>query len=115
LTAAELESALDNLGNWDISYSDIPGNEPNKRTELHRIFDFASFEDAISFMGQAAPHISKLDHHPRWENVWCTVIVSLCTWDIAHKPSELDLEVASYLENLRRAFPPSKPRKSRER
>src|SRR5262249_35549150 len=56
LTRIELKAALNALGGWDVSTSDIPGLEPNKRTELHRTFEFASFEDAVSFMGQAAGH-----------------------------------------------------------
>jgi pterin-4a-carbinolamine dehydratase len=108
LTDAELKSALESLPHWKVSVSDIPGSEPNKRTELVRVFEFASFEDAIAFMGGATKRISELDHHPRWENIWRSVIVHLSTWDIGHKPSALDIELARYLEDVRSTFPPPK-------
>jgi pterin-4a-carbinolamine dehydratase len=112
LTDAELKSELIGLANeWKPIISDIPGREPNKRVELHHNFEFASFEDAIAFMGAAAAHISKMDHHPRWENIWRTVSVWLTTWDIGQRPSALDLELARYLDNLRTTFPPPKPGK----
>jgi pterin-4a-carbinolamine dehydratase len=41
-----------------------------------------------------------VDHHPRWENIWRTVTVWLSTWDIGHKVSRLDLELAQYFEAL---------------
>jgi pterin-4a-carbinolamine dehydratase len=106
LTDHEVQSALSTLDNWSVAISDIPGHEPSKRTELYRIFEFASFEDAIQFMGTAAGHISKIDHHPRWENVWRTVSAWLTTWDIGQKPSILDLELARYLDDLRSILPP---------
>jgi pterin-4a-carbinolamine dehydratase len=111
LTDLELKSALENLPNWKVSVSDIPGSEPSKRTELARVFEFASFEDAIAFMGVAARRITEIDHHPRWENIWRSVIVHLTTWDIGHKPSALDLELAQNLEEVRSTFPPPKIRK----
>ena len=112
LTDSELEAALKGLSSeWTVSVTHIPGFEPNKRTELCHSFEFASFEDAIAFMGAAARRISEMDHHPRWENIWRTVLVRLSTWDIGHKPSVLDLELAGYLEQLRNTYPPAKSRK----
>ena len=104
LTEQELE-AVKTLS-WEIIETDLPGLEPKKRTELFRKFEFASFEDAMAFMGAAEQKISAIDHHPRWENIWRTVLVWLSTWDIGHKPSILDLELARYLEDLRTRFPP---------
>ena len=55
-------------------------NEPRKRSELFRVFEFASFEDAIAVMGAAVAEIVRLDHDPRWENIWRSVSVWLTTW-----------------------------------
>jgi pterin-4a-carbinolamine dehydratase len=107
LTTEELKAALSALKDWRVIESGIPGKEPRKSTELYRAFEFASFEDAIAFMSAAVPHISKAQHHPRWENLWRTVLVWLTTWDIGHKPSQLDLDLASFLEQLRSSFPES--------
>jgi len=76
------------------------GLKGEKRTELMRTFEFASFEDAIHFMFAATRHIGKIDHHPDWENIWRTITVWLTTWDIGHKPSHYDVELAQYLDEL---------------
>jgi pterin-4a-carbinolamine dehydratase len=84
--------------------SEIPGREPQMRTELYRSFEFSSFDDAIAFMGAAVPTINQLNHHPRWENLWRTVSVWLTTWDIGHRISPLDIDLAMSLDQLRNAF-----------
>ena len=104
LSPTEIEEVLATLPGWDKSISDIPGKEPLKRTEFRRAFEFASFEDAIRFMVEAGQHISKVQHHPRWENIWRTVTVSLSTWDIGHKPSRLDVDLARHLNELYNRF-----------
>jgi pterin-4a-carbinolamine dehydratase len=105
LSRDEIMDALKQLPGWELTISDIPGEEPFKRTEFTKVYDFASFEDAINFMHAASKHVSKIQHHPRWENVWRTVTVRLSTWDIGHKPSMLDIELAQFLEGLRRSYP----------
>jgi pterin-4a-carbinolamine dehydratase len=111
LTESEIENALKRLPGWQLTSSYIPGKEPNKRIELMRTYEFASFEDAIDFMAEAAKHISIVEHHPRWENTWRTVRVWLTTWDIGHKPSQYDLELAEYLNNLFGKYPVPKGKK----
>lgn len=90
---------------WELVVSLIPGKEPLKRTELMRTYEFASFEAAIDFMSEASRFISSLNHHPRWENIWRNVTVWLTTWDIGHKPSRYDLELAQYLDGLFKRYP----------
>lgn len=65
-----------------------------------RSFEFASFEDAMHFMFSATRHIGRVDHHPDWENIWRTITIWLTTWDIGHKPSHYDVELAQYLDEL---------------
>jgi pterin-4a-carbinolamine dehydratase len=108
LSLVELTEELKKLPDWEPIISDIPGNEPLKRTELKRVYEFASFEDAMDFMHVASKQVSDVDHHPRWENVWRTVTVWLSTWDIGQKPSRLDIELSRFLENLRQHYPPPK-------
>jgi pterin-4a-carbinolamine dehydratase len=112
LSRDEIMEALKQLADWELTISDIPGMEPQKRTEFKRAYEFASFEDAIDFMHVASKHISEVDHHPRWENVWRTVTVWLSTWDIGHKPSRRDIELAKILEDVRRSYPPPKKKGS---
>ena len=100
LSDHEMSLGLQQLPGWELSVSDLPGKEPLKRREIRRIFEFRSFEAAIEFMSEAAKHISSVDHHPRWENSFRNVSVWLTTWDIGHRPSRSDLELARYLEHL---------------
>jgi pterin-4a-carbinolamine dehydratase len=98
LSRDELDEALRGLSKWQRVVSEIPGKEPLKRTELKRTYEFRSFVEAIAFMADAAPHIDRVEHHPRWENLWRTVTVWLTTWDIGHLPSRLDVDLAKYLD-----------------
>lgn len=110
-TAAELQRVLQRLPDWRCVISDLPGAPGRQRSELHRSYEFASFEDALSFMSAAVPKISEIQHHPRWENIWRTVSVWLSTWDIGHKPSDLDLDLALYLDTLRGQYAQPRRRK----
>jgi len=74
--------------------------ENEQRIELMRKYEFESFEDAIHFMNTASRFIDRIDHHPEWTNIWRTVVVYLTTWDIGHKPSMLDVDLATYLDEL---------------
>jgi pterin-4a-carbinolamine dehydratase len=112
LSRTEIQEALNQMPHWELAVSEVPGNEPLSRTEFRKAYEFASFEDAMDFMHVASKHISEVDHHPRWENIWRTVSVWLSTWDIGHKPSRLDIELATFLDDLRRSFPPGKKQKN---
>jgi pterin-4a-carbinolamine dehydratase len=68
--------------------------------ELCKTYRFRSFEDCIHFMMTASRHISTIDHHPTWENVWVNLSVRLCTWDIGAIPSFKDVRLAKYLDEL---------------
>ena len=103
-TEDEMARALEQLPGWTLQTSTIPGKEPNERTELTRAYRFGSFEQAIDFMHEAAKHITKIDHHPRWENSWRTVTVHLSTWDAGHVPTQLDVELAGYMDWLHESY-----------
>lgn len=105
LTAAELQEGLGQLSGWKALLSQSNASGQAQRAELAKTYEFASFDDAIRFMSDAVPKINEMQHHPRWENVWRSVSVYLSTWDIGHKPSRLDLELAAYLDDLRSKFP----------
>lgn len=105
LVEAEIKDTLQRLPKWQLTSTPIPGKEPNKRIELMRTYEFARFEDAIDFMTEATKHISVVQHHPRWENTWRTLRIWLTTWDIGQKPTQYDLDLAEYLENLFSKYP----------
>jgi pterin-4a-carbinolamine dehydratase len=104
LTDQELEEFVNRTTNWYLNSSHIPGKEPAKRLELMKSFEFHSFEDALHFMARAGDFISRMNHHPRWQNTWRSVTVWLSTWDIGHRPSRLDVELAEHLDALHRNY-----------
>jgi pterin-4a-carbinolamine dehydratase len=98
LNEAELDSELKALPGWEPVESIIPGDYPRSRQELRKVYVFQSFKAAIAFMSAAVSFINQLKHHPRWENQWRTVTVYLSTWDIGHRISKLDVELARRLD-----------------
>jgi pterin-4a-carbinolamine dehydratase len=55
-------------------------------------------------MVEVRPFVTRLQHHPRWENTWRTVSIWLSTWDIGHKPSALDIELAEVIESVYKRY-----------
>jgi pterin-4a-carbinolamine dehydratase len=100
LDPLEIDAAVSRLRDWKVASSAIPGEPLKRQIEIITKYEFDSFEDAMHFMISATRHISKVNHHPRWENIWRTVTVALSTWDIGHKPSAYDIELAQYLDTL---------------
>jgi pterin-4a-carbinolamine dehydratase len=112
LRGPELAEVLRTLPGWIEKEEEVVGQPYRASTALYRAYEFASFEDAIGFMAHAAQHSTRLKHHPRWENIWRTVTVWLTTWDIGHRISQLDLELARAFDEVREKFPPPRPRRS---
>lgn len=103
LTLDELDAELRTLKGWELVESHIPGDYPNYRLELRRVFKFKDFIEAMQFMNNAIAFIERPNpypHHPRWENVWRTVTVWLSTWDIKHRVSRLDILLAKELDRI---------------
>jgi pterin-4a-carbinolamine dehydratase len=100
LTDEELASELKKIPGWQLSPSSLPDQHLRQRVEIMKAFRFKRFEDAIAFMAAAVPDIDRLNHHPRWENVWKTVTIWLSTWDAGHVITYLDIDLAKLLDNL---------------
>jgi pterin-4a-carbinolamine dehydratase len=109
LAGTELDAALADLPGW-IPVAMDPSRAAKSGAALHKAYEFASFEDALAFMGTAAEYITRVQHHPRWENVWRTVSVWLSTWDIGHRLSPLDVDLARHLDEVRSRYPPARPK-----
>jgi pterin-4a-carbinolamine dehydratase len=86
------------LHDWKIVEGPLPENPQQLRIELHRTFLFRSFRDVIVFMAEVADFADKGRHHPRWENIFKTLRVYLTTWDIGHRISPLDIQLALYFD-----------------
>ena len=67
---------------------------------LLKTFTFASFEEAMQFMQNAAPFISETDHHPTWSNTYNRVHVTITTHDAGNRVTEKDHALATYLDEL---------------
>ncbi|GGZ33472.1 4a-hydroxytetrahydrobiopterin dehydratase [Streptomyces poonensis] len=81
------------------------GESGQEQTGLYREYRFLTFQDAVSFMHATAPGCDIAIHHPVWENVWRTVRVFLTTWDIGHRISDRDVQMAKYFERAYEDFP----------
>lgn len=95
----------------DDEDGDDEGSAPGRKIELHRVFEFASFIDAMAFMQAAVPKIAALDHHPRWQNAGNDVSIWLTSWDAGSQPCATDVELARYLDVLRQGFAPVEPKR----
>lgn len=67
---------------------------------LEKTFEFKTFEDAMQFMQDATPFISKTDHHPTWSNTYNRVNVFITTHDAGNQVTEKDYSLAKYLDEL---------------
>ncbi len=103
---AKLDSILlDELKAWSKVVSPLPEDTQQVRIELFREYKFRSFQNAIGFMNQVAPGCDMANHHPRWENLWKTVRIYLTTWDIGHRISDRDVQLARYFDRAYAEYP----------
>lgn len=61
---------------------------------LYRKYTFADFSAAFAFMLRVALVAEKMNHHPKWTNVWNTVEIWLNTHDAGHTITERDRKLA---------------------
>lgn len=100
LTDDELDDALDELGSeWTLLRRPDAAGLEGERVDIVREFEFAEFSDVIRFMTECVAYIDEANHHPRWENSYRSLKVWLSTWDIGHRPTRLDIELARFLED----------------
>jgi 4a-hydroxytetrahydrobiopterin dehydratase len=67
---------------------------------LHRRFSFRDFSEAFAFMTRVAIEAEKMNHHPRWTNVWNTVDIWLSTHDAGNVVTEKDRKLAERIDKL---------------
>jgi pterin-4a-carbinolamine dehydratase len=107
----QLRLALDGpLKSWEVYASASPEEPSVIRMELFRAYKFHEFKDVISFMSMVAAGCDIANHHPRWENIWRTLRVYLTTWNIDHKISDRDVQLAKYFDSSYRDFMKSRPK-----
>jgi 4a-hydroxytetrahydrobiopterin dehydratase len=67
---------------------------------LYRKFTFKDFNEAFAFMTRVALVAEKMNHHPKWTNVWNTVEVWLSTHDAGDVVTERDRKLADKIDAL---------------
>ncbi len=67
---------------------------------LYRKFTFRDFSEAFAFMTRVAIEAEKMNHHPRWSNVWNTVEIWLNTHDAGNVVTEKDEMLARKIDAL---------------
>ena len=71
-----------------------------KDNTLYKKFQFKNFSEAFAFMTRVAIEAEKMDHHPRWTNVWNTIEIWLNTHSAGNIITEKDRELAKKIDSL---------------
>ncbi|HEY1112510.1 MAG TPA: 4a-hydroxytetrahydrobiopterin dehydratase [Chitinophagaceae bacterium] len=71
-----------------------------ENNSLYRKFTFRDFNEAFAFMTRVALIAEKMNHHPRWTNVWNTVEIWLSTHDAGNVVTDKDRKLADKIDAL---------------
>jgi 4a-hydroxytetrahydrobiopterin dehydratase len=71
-----------------------------KNNTIYQKFDFKDFSEAFAFMTRVALAAEKMNHHPKWTNVWNTVEVWLSTHDAGDVVTDKDRKLADKIDAL---------------
>lgn len=74
-----------------------------ENNSLYRKFQFSDFSEAFAFMTRVALEAEKMNHHPRWTNVWNTVEVWLNTHDAGDIVTDKDRKLSAKIDALIKA------------
>jgi len=72
-----------------------------KNNKLFKKFKFRNFSEAFSFMTRVALEAEKMDHHPRWTNVYNEVEIWLNTHDAGDIVTEKDRKLAKKIDEIK--------------
>ncbi|NCI47814.1 4a-hydroxytetrahydrobiopterin dehydratase [Sediminibacterium soli] len=67
---------------------------------LYRQFAFRDFSEAFAFMTRVALEAEKMNHHPRWTNVWNQVEIWLSTHDAGDTVTEKDRKLSEKIDAI---------------
>jgi pterin-4a-carbinolamine dehydratase len=105
MTEADIDIAMRELLNaWEVVNIPLAEEPDQLRVELHRTFVFRTFLDVLTFMAEVGDFSDKANHHPRWENIYKTLRVYLTTWDIGHRISHLDIQLAQFFDRAYKEY-----------
>ena len=72
----------------------------NDNNVLYKKFEFKNFSEAFAFMTRVAIEAEKLDHHPKWTNVYNRIEIWLSTHDAGNIITEKDTKLAAKIDGL---------------
>ena len=75
-------------------------NWEEKNNSLYRKMEFKDFSEAFAFMTRVALIAEKMNHHPKWTNVWNTVELWLSTHDAGDVVTDKDRKLAERIDTL---------------
>ena len=86
--------------NYKQKFEEINGWELTSggREAYSKLFKFADFKQAFSFMTSLAMKAEQINHHPEWENVYNKVKITLTTHDKGGI-TKLDYDMALFAES----------------
>lgn len=67
---------------------------------LYKKFEFKDFSQAFGFMTRVAIEAEKMNHHPKWTNVYNSVEFWLNTHDAGDKVTDRDRKLAQKIDGL---------------
>ena len=67
---------------------------------LYKKFEFKNFSAAFAFMTRVAIEAEKMDHHPKWTNVYNKVEIWLTTHDAGNIITDKDKKLAAKIDGL---------------
>jgi len=71
-----------------------------KENSLYRKFEYKNFSEAFAFMTRVAMEAEKMNHHPRWTNVYNTIEIWLNTHDAGDVVTDKDHKLAAKIDAL---------------
>jgi len=71
-----------------------------ENNKLYKKFTFKNFSEAFAFMTRVALEAEKMDHHPRWTNVYNEVEIWLNTHSAGDIITAKDRELAKKIDAL---------------
>jgi 4a-hydroxytetrahydrobiopterin dehydratase len=72
----------------------------HEANSLVKSFHFKDFREAFSFMVRVAFIAEELNHHPRFDNTYNTVTLTLNTHDAGNTVTDKDLNLAARIQEL---------------
>jgi pterin-4a-carbinolamine dehydratase len=86
---------------WTVKETKDKYAEGGLRRELHRLYEFETFDAAFHFMKDVTQRaIVPYNHHPRWQNTFTRVEVWLTTFNLGKRLSIRDRRLAKLLEQI---------------